>query len=261
MSTQHVPGIPIRPAQAHGTAAPTVPQANPDAALQGDAKARYVQHMFGRIAGRYDFMNVLLSFGQDGAWRRYTVRQAAAGPGDLSLDVATGTGRIAQLLARRGARSIGVDFTVSMMEQGRKSGVGSDEVAFVGGDALNLPFADNTFDCVTTGFAMRNVVDIKAAFLEMRRVLKPGGRLVCLEVGRPQNAITRLGHMIHTRFLVPALGRLLAGDPDAYSYLPSSMGKFPAPGELARIMRSAGLRHVRFRQLTFGAVAVHRGIK
>ncbi len=140
--------------------------------------------------------------------------------------------------------------------------MGDDEpVFFAGGDALQLPFADNTFDCVTTGFAMRNVADIEGAFREMRRVLKPGGRLVCLEVGRPKYAIYRLFHGLHTRFVVPLLGRLIAGDADAYNYLPSSMGKFPPPAELARIMRKAGLRNVRYRQLTFGAVAVHRGTK
>jgi demethylmenaquinone methyltransferase/2-methoxy-6-polyprenyl-1,4-benzoquinol methylase len=134
-------------------------------------------------------------------------------------------------------------------------------VYFAGGDALNLPFPDDTFDCVTTGFAMRNVVDIEGAFREMRRVLKPGGRLVCLEVGRPRYAVYRLFHRLHTRFVVPVLGRLVVRDADAYSYLPSSMGKFPPPTELARIMRKTGLRNVRFRQLTFGAVAVHRGTK
>lgn len=239
-----------------------IPAANPDASLQGEAKALYVRGMFGRIARNYDLMNRLMSLGQDSMWRRYTVRQAAPKPGGLALDVATGTGRIAQELAANGTRAVGVDFTVEMMLQGRRDGVGaSDAVYFAGADALSLPFPDDTFDCVTTGFAMRNVVDIEGAFREMRRVLKPGGRLVCLEVGRPRYAITRMGHAIYTRGLMPVLGRLVAGDADAYTYLPSSMGKFPPPDELATIMRKAGLRNVRYRQLTMGAVAVHRGTK
>ena len=238
------------------------PATNPDATLQGTEKILYVRDMFGRIAWRYDFMNMLMSFGQDRFWRSYTVRQAAPKPGDLALDVATGTGRIAHELAGKGAQSVGIDFSVPMMLQGRRDGVGRGlPVHFVGADALTLPFGDDIFDCVTTGFAMRNVADIEGAFREMCRVLKPGGRLVCLEVGRPWLRITRLFHRIYTRKVVPLLGKVVAGDSDAYSYLPSSMGKFPPPRKLAGIMRAAGLRDVRFKQLTFGAVAVHTGTK
>ncbi|MEO8288757.1 MAG: class I SAM-dependent methyltransferase [Chloroflexota bacterium] len=239
-----------------------VPTSNPDASLQGEEKARYVNGMFTRISRRYDFMNILMSLGQDGMWRRYTVRKARPRQGGLALDVATGTGRIAQEFARRGTRAVGIDFTLSMMEQGRHDGVGLEEpVYFAGADALHLPFDDDTFDCVTTGFAMRNVIDIEGAFREMRRVVKPGGRVVCLEVGRPRSAITRFFHGIYTGRIMPLLGKVIAGDKDAYTYLPSSMGKYPPPPELARIMRSAGLRFVEYRQLTFGAVAVHSGTK
>lgn len=238
------------------------PIANPKATLQGQAKARYVRGMFGRIARRYDLMNMLMSFGQDGAWRRYTVRQAAPLQGALALDVATGTGRIAQELARRGASAVAVDFSLPMMLQGRFDGVGvGEKVLFAGADALHLPFSNSTFDCVTTGFAMRNIIDIEGAFREMYRVLKPGGRVVCLEVGRPRYAVTRFFHHIYTRKIVPLLGKLVAGDSDAYTYLPSSMGRFPPPPELARIMRRVGFKQVLYRQLTFGAVAIHRGVK
>jgi demethylmenaquinone methyltransferase/2-methoxy-6-polyprenyl-1,4-benzoquinol methylase len=238
------------------------PTRNPDATLQGEAKARYVNGMFSRIARRYDLMNVIMSLGQDAMWRRYMVNKAKPMPGGLALDVATGTGRIAQELAHRGSRAVGIDFTLSMMEQGRADGVGSQEpVYFAGADALRLPFGDDTFDCVTTGFAMRNVTDIEQAFREMRRVVKPCGRVVCLEVGRPQLGIARILNAAYTRGILPILGKLIAGDADAYSYLPSSMGKFPPPPELARIMRAAGLRYIDYRQLTFGAVAVHTGTK
>src|SRR4051794_40056530 len=218
--------------------------------------------MFSRIARRYDLMNVLMSFGQDAAWRRYTVRQARPPRGGLALDVATGTGRIAEEITRRGACAVGIDLTPGMMLQGRADGVGRGKpLYFAGADALRLPFRENTFNCVTTGFAMRNVTDIEAAFREMRRVVKPGGRVVCLEVGRPSMAITRIFHGIYTHRIVPLLGRLVVGDADAYTYLPSSMSKFPPPDELAGIMRAAGLRDVRYRQLTFGAVAIHTGTK
>ena len=235
---------------------------NPDASLGGEAKARYVRGMFARIAGRYDLMNSVMSFGQDAMWRRVTVRAANLRPGGLALDVATGTGRIAQELARQGARAVGVDFTVAMMQRGRESGVGAhEEVYFAGADALALPFADDTFDSVTTGFAMRNVTDVEAAFREMYRVVRPGGRVVCLEVGRPRWALTRYFHGVYTRRVVPLLGKVIAGDGDAYTYLPSSMGKFPPPEELAAIMRRAGLSNVRWKQLTRGAAAVHAGTK
>jgi demethylmenaquinone methyltransferase/2-methoxy-6-polyprenyl-1,4-benzoquinol methylase len=238
------------------------PTTNPDASLQGDAKARYVKGMFSRIARRYDLMNSIMSFGQDEMWRRYTVRKAHPKPGGLALDVATGTGMIARELARNGSYTIGIDFTLSMMEEGRARGIGEHEpVYFAGANALELPFDDNTFDCITTGFAMRNVIDIEGAFREMRRVVKPGGKVVCLEVGRPRLAVTRLFHSIYTRGIVPLLGKVLTGDSDAYTYLPSSMGKFPPPPEIARIMRTAGLRFIEYRQLTFGAVAVHSGTK
>lgn len=239
-----------------------VPISNPGASLTGHAKARYVGGMFGRIAHRYDLMNVLMSFGQDAGWRRYTVQQARPRRGGLALDVATGTGRIAQELARKGSRVLALDFSVEMMQKGKRDGIGrSEPVYFVGGDALELPFADCTFDCVTTGFAMRNVIDIPAAFREMHRVVKPGGRVVCLEVGRPRWAMARALHALYTGRIVPLLGRLIAGDADAYTYLPNSMRRFPPPPELAGIMSASGFRDVRFKQLTFGAVAVHDGVK
>ncbi len=238
------------------------PETNSDALLRGDDKARYVRGMFSRIALRYDLMNVLMSLGQDSMWRKYVVRLASPPPGTLVLDVGTGTGRIAQALARTGALAIAVDFTPGMMLQGRAEGVGRYEpVFFTAADALNLPFADSSFSTVTTGFMMRNVVDIEGAFREMCRVLEPGGHFVCLEVGRPRWAISRFLHGIYTRRIVPLLGRVITGDADAYTYLPSSMGKFPAPEKLADLMRAAGLRNVKFKQLTLGAVAVHRAVK
>ena len=240
----------------------TKPTANPKATLQGEQKARYVQGMFSRIARRYDLMNVLMSFGQDEAWRRFAVDRARPKRGGLALDVATGTGKIAQSMAHRGAIAVGIDFCPPMMVQGRSEGVGAEEpVFFAGGDALSLPFADGTFDSLTTGFAMRNVTDIEGAFREMVRVTKPGGRIVCLEVGKPRWAITRLFHQAYTRGVMPLMGKLIVGDGDAYSYLPNSMGKFPPPEELARIMIRAGVRNVRWKQLTFGAVAIHWGEK
>jgi demethylmenaquinone methyltransferase/2-methoxy-6-polyprenyl-1,4-benzoquinol methylase len=245
-------------------AAIRAPAANPHATLTGKSKARYVQGMFSRIARRYDLMNFIMSFGQDGRWRARVAAHALARRTGraVALDVGTGTGLIARELARRGARVVALDLTLDMMLVGMARGIGRDgSVCFLAGDTLSLPFRDAAFDCVTTGFTMRNVADISAAFTEMRRVLKPGGRLVCLEVGRPDFALGKLFHSLYTRRVVPLLGRLVAGDADAYTYLPSSMSRFPAPSELARIISGAGLRFVRYRQFTFGAVAIHLAIR
>jgi demethylmenaquinone methyltransferase/2-methoxy-6-polyprenyl-1,4-benzoquinol methylase len=241
-----------------------VPEQNPDASLTGTAKRTYVRGMFTRIADHYDLMNTLMTFGQDEQWRAVVVRAAGPVAGRRTLDVGTGTGRIARDLAARGARAVGLDLTPGMMLAGRKEMIaqlGRSPVAFLCGDALALPLPDNSVACVTTGFTMRNVVDIEGAFREMVRVVQPGGRVICLEVATPRNPLFRLGNYVYTRRIIPVLGRLIARDSDAYSYLPNSMGKFPTPPRLAQIMEVAGLRKVRYRLMMLGSVAVHVGIK
>jgi demethylmenaquinone methyltransferase/2-methoxy-6-polyprenyl-1,4-benzoquinol methylase len=141
-----------------------------------------------------------------------------------------------------------------------KAGVGP-WVRWVAADALQLPFSDNTFDCVTTGFAMRNVVNIEQAFRDMMRVVKPGGRVVCLEVARPKFALVRWGHRLYFNKIVPLLGRLISRHKEAYTYLPASAENFPPPEELKRIMERAGLGRVRFKRYGLGAVAIHVGVK
>ena len=171
-----------------------------------------------------------MSFGRDAAWRSFTVNKARLKPGGLALDVATGTGRIAQEMAQRGTKSVGIDFCAPMMVQGRSEGVGVNEpVFFAGADALSLPFDDNTFDCFTTGSCYKECHRYReGAFREMCRVVKPGGRIVCMEVGKPRFAVTRLFHGFYTHRVIPLVGKLIAGDSDAYTYLPSSMGKSPS---------------------------------
>ncbi len=242
----------------------SVPERNPSASLTGTAKRTYVRGMFTRIADHYDIMNTLMTFGQDERWRAVVVRAAGPVEGQWTLDVGTGTGLIARDLARRGARAVGLDLTPGMMVAGRKEMIektGQATVLFTCGDALALPLPDNSVACVTTGFTMRNVVDIETAFREMHRVVKPGGRVICLEVATPRNPLFRLGNRIYTRRIIPLLGRIIAGDGDAYSYLPNSMGKFPPPPRLAQIMEAVGLRKVRYRLLMMGSVAIHLGIK
>ncbi|MCL5959924.1 MAG: ubiquinone/menaquinone biosynthesis methyltransferase, partial [Chloroflexi bacterium] len=184
--------------------------------------------------------------------------------GGQALDVATGTGELALELARHTSRVIGLDFCGEMMVPARakiaRAGLG-DRVKLMVGDAMALPFEDNSFDCATTGFAMRNVTDIPGAFSEMRRVVKSGGRVACLEVARPDSAFVRRMHHCYFFHVVPLLGRLISGDAEAYVYLPDSSTRFPSPPRLAEIMENAGLRKVHYRKLGFGAVAVHWGIK
>lgn len=232
-----------------------------------ERKAQYVGAMFDRIAPRYDLMNRLMTFGLDQGWRRCVVQEAAPPVGGVALDVATGTGDIAIALARRvGPQGavIGADFSRAMLHPGPAKanavGVGGI-VRFMAADALALPFPDDTFDCVTTGFAMRNVTDIARAFREMCRVTRPGGRVACLEVAQPPFPPLRALHALYFRRLVPLIGRVVTGQREAYTYLPESARTFPPPPALAAIMAGAGLAAVRYRRLSLGAVAVHTGTK
>lgn len=232
-----------------------------------ERKAQYVGRMFDRIAPRYDLMNRLMTFGMDQRWRRFVVAQAAPTVSGAALDVATGTGDLAIALARRigpGGAVIGTDFSREMMRPGpgkaAKAGVGR-LVRFVAADALDLPFPAASFDCVTSGFAMRNVTDIERAFREMCRVTKPGGRVVCLEVAKPLFPPVRWLHGLYFRRVVPLIGRIVTGQKEAYTYLPESARNFPPPPALAAIMARTGLCDVRYHLLSLGAVAVHVGTK
>ncbi|RMF79149.1 MAG: ubiquinone/menaquinone biosynthesis methyltransferase [Chloroflexi bacterium] len=232
--------------------------------LHGEERAHYVQDMFGRIAGRYNLMNTLMTGGQDMRWRRFVVQQAELQPGDKLLDLATGTGDIA-LEAQKmipDLEVVGADFSLPMMMVG-KARPGSARMMWAGADALHLPFANNTFDAVTSGYLVRNVIDISRTFAEQLRVLKPGGRIVVLDSTPPPNNLLRPFIMIHLKYIVPMLGRLISGKEgaDAYRYLPESTQKFKTADELATMMRDAGVRNVTFTRLMFGTMAVHRGEK
>ncbi len=232
------------------------------ATLQGKARADYVQDMFDRIAGRYNLMNRLMTFGQDVRWRRFVVRQARLKPGDALLDLATGTGDIAFEALRQvpGVRALGGDFSLGMMLVGQRLALG-DQVLWNQSDALNLPFPDATFEAVTSGYLMRNVIDIPRALAEQRRVLKSGGRIVILDTSPPPDNLLRPFIEIHLRYVIPLLGRLISGNADAYQYLPESTQKFKTPDELAALMRDAGFQNVDYKRFMFGTMAVHWGEK
>ena len=229
-----------------------------------EQKAVYVQRMFGAIAARYDRVNRVMTFGLDQGWRRFAVAEVtAAVPAGAApvaaLDVGTGTGDFLPMLRRAlpGATVVGVDFAPEMMRAGQSKVAACSACAFAGGDALRLPFPDNTFDVVTTGFAMRNVADLPAALREMLRVTRPGRRLACLEVAQPSNALLRAGHQLYFNHVVPVIAGAISGNRTAYTYLPQSAQRFPPPDELSDLLRSAGWHNPRYRLLGLGAVAVH----
>ena len=229
-------------------------------------KATDIQQMFTAIADKYDLLNRLLSFGRDRAWRKFAVSQCGLTPRGLALDVATGTGEMALLLAQRYSESkiVGVDFSPDMMAQARAKLAtfpGSERVQLVVGDALRLPFPDNTFDCATIGFALRNVSDIVSAFREMARVVKVGDRVVSLELTRPSSRLVRTIYYFYIFQIASRIGGLISGKKEAYTYLPHSILEFPPPEEVKRIMEGAGLEKVETYRLTFGAATVHVGIK
>jgi demethylmenaquinone methyltransferase/2-methoxy-6-polyprenyl-1,4-benzoquinol methylase len=226
------------------------------------AKPLYVNRMFARIAPTYDVVNRLMTVGQDQRWRRKLLDLCALPPQGWLLDIGAGTGDIAYMARTRlpGARAFAADFTYEMMAVG-KAQPARRTLPFIQADAFALPFADNTFDAVASGFLMRNVVNRQAAFHEQVRVTKPGGRVLCLETTPPHNAL--LGPLFKVYFfrLVPLLGGLISGDRQAYTYLPHSTVDFPSPRELQRLMEQAGLRYVFYNEMMFGAVAIHVGTK
>ncbi|NWF69345.1 MAG: ubiquinone/menaquinone biosynthesis methyltransferase [Chloroflexi bacterium] len=230
--------------------------------LTGEARAAYVQAMFGRIADRYNLMNRLMTLGQDLKWRRFVVQQARLPANGRLLDLATGTGDIAfeALKAVPSAQAVGADFALPMMHVGQKLALGH-QVRWTGADALRLPFPDNTFDAVTSGYLVRNVIDIAQTFREQLRVLKTGGRVVVLDSSPPPPGLLRPFILLHLKYGIPLLGRLVSSDPSAYQYLPESTQAFKTPDELAAIMRGSGVRNVQYRLFMFGTMAVHWGEK
>jgi demethylmenaquinone methyltransferase/2-methoxy-6-polyprenyl-1,4-benzoquinol methylase len=226
-------------------------------------KERAVREMFARIAPYYDLINCLMSWGQDSRWRRVAVRLARPQRGRV-LDVATGTGAMALELARYTDSVVGLDLCQEMMRRGQakteKKGM-EKRVDFIMGDALALPFSDNSFDCALNGFALRNVADINLFLAELRRVVKPGGRVVCLELVRPASGIIGAFYRCYLFKVVPVLGRWLSGDGRAYRYLPDSVGCFLSVIEFQKIMEEVGFRQVDHRSLNLGTIAVHVGVK
>jgi demethylmenaquinone methyltransferase/2-methoxy-6-polyprenyl-1,4-benzoquinol methylase len=226
--------------------------------------ATQVRGMFDRIAGVYDLMNSAMTAGLHHQWRQRAVERAQVGPGSDALDVCCGTGDLALELRRRigpDGRVVGCDFSEPMLELARrKSGDEGLAVEFGWADALDLPYGDKSFDAVTVGFGARNLADLDKGLKEMARVLKPGGRLVILEITRPQREPLSSFYSLWFDRVVPVLGSV-AGDSDAYSYLPDSVRSFPEPRRLAAMMDAAGLEQIRWLLLAGGIIAIHSAIR
>lgn len=215
----------------------------------GAEKAALVEAMFDRIAPRYDLMNRLMTARLDQRWRRLALHLVAAGPGDVVVDLGCGTGDMCELARARGARAVGVDVSAGMLAGAR----GRDAAdALLRGDACRLPLRDGCATVVTSAFALRNVPSIPALLAESARILRPGGRLALIEVDEPRHALTRWGHALYFRRIVPLVGALLS-DGAAYAYLPASTAYLPPEPEMLAALIRAGFRHARKRRLTLGA--------
>jgi demethylmenaquinone methyltransferase / 2-methoxy-6-polyprenyl-1,4-benzoquinol methylase len=226
--------------------------------------ATEVRGMFDRIAGVYDLMNSAMTAGLHHQWRQRAVERAQVGPGSDALDVCCGTGDLALELRRRigpDGRVVGSDFSEPMLELARrKSGEEGLPVEFGWADALELPYGDASFDAVTIGFGARNLADLDRGIAEMARVSRPGGRLVILEITRPQREPLAAFYSLWFDRIVPVIGSV-AGDSDAYSYLPNSVRTFPEPEQLAAKMDAAGYTEIRWLLLAGGIIAIHSGTK
>jgi demethylmenaquinone methyltransferase/2-methoxy-6-polyprenyl-1,4-benzoquinol methylase len=242
-----------------------------------DGKRRFVRAIFATIADRYDFITVVLSYGQDRRWKRRLIDLAAPRPAARALDLATGTGDIAFSLAARGARVVGLDITIRMIELARnKTGVGAVPgrpapgkqapprrrvPCFLVGDMLALPFPSGSFDIVTTGYGLRNVPDLTTAIEEIGRVLSPGGQLLSLDFNRPANPIVRSAYLAYLTIVGAALGWILHRDPDTYRYIPASIRQYPGAAAVARMFESRGFTGVRCYPILGGLMTIHHATR
>jgi demethylmenaquinone methyltransferase/2-methoxy-6-polyprenyl-1,4-benzoquinol methylase len=239
-----------------------------------ERKAGYVREMFSRIAPRYDLMNRMMTLGRDQSWRKLTVQRSGIQAGARVLDIATGTADLAIAAREAAFRPAGAglivaaDFSYTMLKYARlkikpwnQKVAATTPIHLVTADGLRLPFPNNCFDAVVTGFSLRNVTDLDAFLREMIRVTRPGGKVACLEITRPRQPWFRSFFSWYFGKVVPKVGGWISGDPDAYAYLPHSVSIFITPEELRVRLEDAGLNNARYETLMFGTVAIHWGTK
>jgi len=228
-----------------------------------EEKAAAVRRHFERVAPKYDFMNSLLSFGIQRAWKRAAIRLLDPQPGDQILDLCGGTGDLAHLTAARtgaNGRAVICDINMAMMAAGRQTYAPhplSPKISWVQGDAESIPFPDATFDAAMVGFGIRNLTHLEQGFSEMHRVLKPGGKFLCLEFSRPTNSVFRALYDFYSFNVMPLLGQLIAGSAESYACLPETIRMFPLPDELAKILETCGFEDVTYHSMTNGMVVAH----
>ncbi|MEZ5316300.1 MAG: ubiquinone/menaquinone biosynthesis methyltransferase [Vicinamibacterales bacterium] len=228
-----------------------------DAFDDPDVKRRYVGRLFTTIAGRYDLITRLLSFGLDRRWKRRLMALAAPRPDDRVLDLACGTGDLAALAAAAGARVVGLDLTERMIALARRRPDADPGTAWVVGDMTALPVSGEGFDLVTTGYGLRNVPDLPRALAEIHRVLRPGGRLLSLDFNRPESAVVRAVYLGYLTVVGSGLGLILHGDADTYRYIPASIRRYPGAAGVVRLMTDAGFVEARARPVLGGLMTVH----
>ena len=239
-----------------------------------DGKRRYVRALFATIADKYDFITVALSYGQDRRWKRRVIALAAPREGLRVLDLATGTGDLAFAAAARGARVVGLDITLRMIELARTKAHGARRLQpsgerspkglalhFLVGDMLALPFPVASFNIVTTGYGLRNVPDLALAIDEIGRVLAPGGQALSLDFNRPANALIRAAYLLYLTVVGATLGWTLHGDPDTYRYIPASIRQYPGAEAVGRMFEARGFSRVRHYRVLGGLMAIHHATR
>lgn len=228
-----------------------------------DDKVKWVVRHFNTVADKYDFMNTLLSFGIHHLWKRTSVKMLELREGDAVIDICGGTGDLSLIAAKDiglSGKVILYDMNRAMMERGRPkvgNSLFADSISFVQGDAEQISFPDSSFDAATVGFGIRNLTHLALGLKEIYRILKPGGKFMCLEFSRPTAPLFRRLYDVYSFYIMPFLGQIIAGSRQAYTYLPESIRLFPLPSELSGILEDIGFSDVRYRGLTNGIAVVH----